>query len=218
VTARFLQLRWTRWLGAVVGIALLLAAMTPIRLAVLRAAGGFIVREDRPIHADVIVVSVDADGAGVLEASDLVHQGFAPTVAIFSDPPDAVDQEFLRRGIPYHDAAAEEAEDLQALGVASVVRIPREVQGTHDEISALESWYQSHTIRSLIFVSTTDHTRRTRRMLRRALGAHPIPFAVIGSKYSGFDPNRWWRSVDGVRTEVVESQKLLLDIVLHPFS
>lgn len=218
MTARFPQLRRTHWLAAFLGVALLTAAITPIRGALLRAAGGLLVCEDRPIYADVIVISVDADGAGVLEASDLVHQGMAPTVAIFTDPPDAVDREFLRRGIPYHDAAAEEAGQLQALGVTSVVRISREVQGTHDEMSALRTWCQSHAIRSLMFVSTTDHTRRTRRMLRRALRARAIRFAVIGSKYSTFDPNRWWLNRDSARTEVVEWQKLLLDVVLHPLS
>ena len=177
-----------------------------------------LVCEDRPIHADVIVISVDSDGEGVLEASDLVHQRLAPGVAIFADPPTAVDREFLRRGLPYHDAAAEEAEELHELGVTSVARIPRVVQGTHDEMSALRVWCQSHAVSSLMFVSTTDHTRRTRRMLRRALGSGAIRFAVIGSKYSDFDPDGWWLSRDGVRIEIIESQKLLLDVLLHPFS
>lgn len=90
-----------------------------------RAAGNVLVCESTPIHSDVIVISVDSDGAGVLEASDLVHQGLAPGVAIFADPPDAVDREFLRRGLPYHDAAAEESAELHELGVTSVVRMPR---------------------------------------------------------------------------------------------
>jgi len=199
-------------------VALLTAAVAPIRDALLRAAGNMLVCEDRPIHADVIVISVDSDGEGVLEASDLVHQRLAPGVAIFADPPTAVDREFLRRGLPYHDAAAEEAEELHELGVTSVARIPRVVQGTHDEMSALRVWCQSHAVSSLMFVSTTDHTRRTRRMLRRALGSGAIRFAVIGSKYSDFDPDGWWLSRDGVRIEIIESQKLLLDVLLHPFS
>jgi len=85
-------------------------------------------------------------------------------------------------------------------------------------MSALRAWSQAHAIRSLMFVSTTDHTRRTRRMLRRALGNQAIRFAVIGSRYSIFNPNRWWLSRDGVRIEIVESQKLLLDVLLHPLS
>jgi hypothetical protein len=32
------------------------------------------------------------------------------------------------------------------------------------------------------------------------------------------DPDRWWETRRGVRTEIVELQKLLLDVVLHPMS
>jgi hypothetical protein len=212
------KLRWGHWLAAFLCASLLATAVAPIRDTLLRAAGNMLVREDSPIHADVIIISVDSDGAGVLEASDLVRRRLAPGVAIFADPPAAVDREFLRRGFRYHDAAAEETQELHELGVGSVVRIPRVVQGTHDEMSVLQAWCGAHAVRSLMFVSTTDHTRRTRRMLRRALRNRAIRFAVIGSKYSDFRPNGWWRSRGGLRIEIVESQKLLLDVLLHPLS
>lgn len=216
--ARIVKLRRAYWLAAFLIVVLLAAAIAPIRDALLRAAGNVLVREDLPIHADVIVISVDSGGAGVLEASDLMRQRLAPSVAIFADPPVAVDREFLRRGLRYHDAAAQEMQELRELGVTSVVHIPRGVQGTHDEMAALRDWCQSHAIHSLMFVSTKDHTRRTRRMLHRAMDNRSIRFAVIGSKYSDFNPDRWWSSRGGLRIEIVESQKLLLDVLLHPLS
>jgi hypothetical protein len=82
--------------------------------------------------ADVIVIAVDADGAGVLEAADLVHSGIATRVAVFADPPDPIDREFIRRGIPYKDAAARSARQLQLLGVTAIEQIPR-VSGTEAE-------------------------------------------------------------------------------------
>jgi len=30
-------------------------------------------------------------------------------------------------------------------------------------------------------------------------------------RYSSFDPDRWWETRDGIRTEIVEFQKLVLD-------
>jgi len=41
------------------------------------------------------------------------------------DPPDGVDQEFIRRGLPYEDAAAREIRQLKSLGVTDVVQISR---------------------------------------------------------------------------------------------
>jgi hypothetical protein len=41
---------------------------------------------------------------------------------------------------------------------------------------------------------------------------------VRSTRYSSFNPDRWWQSRDGTRTAVIELQKLLLDFALHPIS
>jgi hypothetical protein len=47
---------------------------------------------------------------------------------------------------------------------------------------------------------------------------HETRVAVRPARYSQFDPERWWESRGGARTEVVELEKLFLDILLHPIS
>jgi len=169
--------------------------------------------------ADVIVVAVDADGAGVLEAADLVHGGAAPRVAVFSDPPDSVvDREFIRRGIPYEDDAARSLRQLQALGVENVEQIARPVAGTEDEGRVLPGWCDEQGLRSVVVVARSDHSRRLRRVLRRSMAGHQTRITVRPARYSRFDPDRWWRSRDGTRTFLIEMEKLLLDIALHPIS
>jgi hypothetical protein len=39
---------------------------------------------------------------------------------------------------------------------------------------------------------------------------------VQAERYSSFDPDRWWETRTGIRTEIIEFQKLVLDLVLHP--
>ncbi|HTY51136.1 MAG TPA: hypothetical protein VMB48_15720 [Steroidobacteraceae bacterium] len=184
----------------------------------LRAAGRMLVAEDPLERADVIVVAVDADGAGVLEASDLVRRGFAARVAVFSDPPGAVDREFLRRGIPYYDAAARAIRQLHALGIVSAGEIERPVSGTTAEGALLPGWCSSHGYRTVIFVSLSDHSRRTRRVLRRDLQGSGVTVLVHYSRYSEFDPDGWWLSRQGARSGIVELEKLLADVLRHPFS
>jgi hypothetical protein len=46
----------------------------------------------------------------------------------------------------------------------------------------------------------------------------PTQVTVRPARYSTFDPDRWWENHGGIRTEIIEPQKLLLDIVLHPLS
>lgn len=202
---------------AVVSIGVILA-IPSWRQGVLTAVGALLVAADPVQPADVIVIATDADGAGVLEAADLVQAGLAVRVALFEDPPDAIDQEFVRRGVPYFNEAAVSTQQLRALGVTAVEEIPRGVTGTEDEGRKLPDWCRQKGYKSVIFISTRDHSRRTRRVLERATRGEELRVIVVPSRYSDFDPNDWWRSRTGVRTEIVESEKLLLDVLRHPLS
>jgi uncharacterized SAM-binding protein YcdF (DUF218 family) len=204
--------------AACVAAVLVSLAVPPVRAALLRAAGASLVARDDLAPSDAIVLATAAGAAGVLEAADLVHAGVAPRVAVFADPPDAADQEFRRRGVPYEDEAARYRRELHALGVAEVGQIPRPVSGTEDEGQVLPGWCDERGWCSIVVVTTSDHSRRLRRVLRRALAGHPTRVIVRPSRYSRFDPTAWWRSRDQTRTEIVELQKLLLDLVRHPLS
>jgi hypothetical protein len=212
----------SRWLlpvtlgGLLIGIVLLAVPLT--RNVLLRAAGWALVAQDNVPRADVIVIAVDADGAGVLEAVDLVHAGVANRIALFADPPDAVDSEFVRRGVPYSNRAAVSTAQLHALGIDNVAVIPRKVAGTTDEGAALRGWCTEQGYHSVLFVSTTDHSRRARRMLERSLRGSGTRVIVHYSRYSEFDPDSWWRTRNGIRIEIFETEKLLADVLRHPFS
>jgi len=202
----------------VLSLALVAAFLAVNRIRVLTAVGGLLIVGDVLHPVDVIVVAVDAGGAGVLEAADLVQAGVAPRVAVFADPPSADDREFLRRGIPYEDAAARSVRQLTALGVRQIERIPRAVSGTQAEGDVLPGWCAERGIRSAVFVTMPDHSRRTRRVLLRATEGRPLELVIHPTRYSGFDHSRWWHSRSNTRIVVVELQKLLLDFVRHPFS
>src|SRR6202040_3308255 len=94
-----------------------IVAIPSVRQPVLRAAGWALVVTEPVVPADVIVVSPDSGGAGALEAADLVQNGIATRVAIFTDPPSGEDHEFIRRGLPYEDASARQMRQLRWLGV-----------------------------------------------------------------------------------------------------
>ena len=203
-------------LGIVVAV---LATSFAMRRQILGSAGRVLVADDPVGRADIIVVAIAADGAGVLEASDLFHAGVADRVAVFEDPPGSVDREFLRRGVPYEDEAARSTRQLHALGVSRVETIPAGfVAGTEAEGDTLPGWAETRGLRSLVVVTTSDHSRRLRRVLRRATALRGPQIAVRSARHSPFDPDSWWTDRGGIRIEIVELQKLLLDIVRHPVS
>jgi hypothetical protein len=195
-----------------------LVAVPSIHKPLLRTAGWALVVNEPLAPADIIVVAPESGGAGALEAADLVQSGIATRVAVFVDPPSVEEHEFIRRGLPYEDTAARQVRQLRSLGVTDVVQIPRTDVGTQGEGQVLPPWCDQHQFRSIVFVAERDHSRRLRRVLDRAMKGRPTRVTVQPARYSSFDPDRWWETRGGVRTEIVELQKLLLEAVLHPMS
>jgi hypothetical protein len=209
-----------RWIPSlVVALAVVALLAVPfVRELGLRAAGWALVVDEPVASADIIVVSLDSDGAGALEAADLVQSGIATRVAVFTDPPSGEDHEFIRRGLPYDDASARQVRQLGWLGVTDIMQIPRTDAGTEGEGQVLPPWSDQHQFRSIVFVAARHHSRRVRRMLDRVMKGHAARATVRAERYSGFDPDRWWETRGGIRAEIVEFQKLVLDVVLHPMS
>ena len=201
--------RWASIL-VVVALAATIVAVPPVREPVLRAAGWALIVNEPVAPADIIVIEPDLVGGGVLEAADLVQSGIATRVAVFADPPSGEDHEFIRRGLPYEDAAARQTDQLKWLGVTDVMQIPRADAETEGVAEVLPAWCDQHRFRSIVFVANGERSRRLRRVLDRVMKGHSTRITVQPSRYSGFDPDQWWKTRSGVRTEIVELQKLVL--------
>ena len=206
------------WAVAALAAVVLGAAAWFERVPILQRVGTFLVADDAISRADAIVITVDGGAAGVLEAADLVHAGVAPRVALFADPPDAIDREFLKRGVPYENKAAIAIRQLSALGVAEVEQIPRTVNGTEWEGRVLPGWCAARGFHVVVVVTGADHARRVGRVLRRSVVDSQLRVLVRASRYSAFDPERWWRSRDDLRIGIVELEKLAVDFARHPLS
>ncbi|MBS0419105.1 MAG: hypothetical protein JSR66_15455 [Proteobacteria bacterium] len=209
--------RWLFIFGC--GVLLLLAAAAAVpswRQGCLRSIGWLLVAQDELAPVDLIVLSSDSLAAGALEAADLVKAGYAQRVAVFDRPQLPVQRELIRRGAPPYDPAAFLKLVLHSQGVSDIVDLPS-VSGTNDEGRVLRDWCSANSIHSVIFVSVRDHSRRTRRVLARTLGRENVRAIVRYTRWSEFDPDTWWHSRDGQRIEVQEGEKLLADILLHPF-
>jgi hypothetical protein len=117
--------RWAPILVVVAVAAATIVAVPSVREPVLRAAGWALIVNEPVAPADIIVIVPGIGGAGALEAADLVQSGIATRVAVFADPPSGEDHEFIRRGLPYEDAAARQIDQLKWLGVTDIAQIPR---------------------------------------------------------------------------------------------
>jgi hypothetical protein len=210
--------RWGTLVLVLVGLtALACLAVRPIREPFLRAAGWALVISEPVAAADVIVLSLDSGPAGWLQAADLVQGGISKRVAVFTEPLNeeerGLKRELIRRGVPYYT----KMQLLRFLGVTDVVEIAG-ADGTEGEGLVLPQWCDEHRFESIIVVTSNHHSRRLRRVLDRAMKGRLTRVTVQSARYSGFDPDRWWKTRGGIRTEIIELQKLLLDFLLHPIS
>jgi hypothetical protein len=205
-----------RVLIAIVLLGLAVAAIVVARRPLLRSVGWILVWDEPMEPADAIVIATDADGAGVLETADLVHARISSRIAVFADPPGVVDLEFIRRGVAYEDRGNRETQQLRSLGIAVAEQI--DVEGTQDEGRVLPEWCDRESFRTIVVVTSADHSRRLRRVLDRAMKGHKARVIVRRSRYSEFDPDRWWQTRMGTRAGLIELEKLLVDVVRHPFS
>ena len=212
-----LRSRWARLLAVVV-LAGVVAGIPAVRTSFLRAAGRALVVDEPIAPADVIVLPKWAGAAGAIDASDLVRDRIAGLVAVLPEPPKPADQELVRRGVPYSGENLDLIHLLHALGVANVELIPEPAAGTEAEGPVLLAWCTRRQFRSIIVMSSPDHSRRVRRVLHRSLDGPPTKVTIRSARYSAFAPENWWITRDGARTGIVELQKLLLDVLRHPIS
>jgi hypothetical protein len=89
---------------------------------------------------------------------------------------------------------------VEALPAARVSR-----DRTYASAVTLLAWLHSHNINStsLNIVTMADHSRRSRLLFCKALGPD-YHVGVISIDSQDYDPNRWWKTSEGVRTVIGE--------------
>jgi uncharacterized SAM-binding protein YcdF (DUF218 family) len=195
-------------LAMLVGLAGLVYAF---RDRLLIRVGHLLVHTDPLHHADAIVVL----GGGALdrevEAADLFKAGWAPRIVLMRVPEHRIAEEIRRRGLPYRSDHELRVELLQALGVPAqaIVGLDRIVMSTNDEAGAIAEWARTQKVQSLIVVTTSFHTARTRFILADTLGNSGISLCVRASAMSFFRPDDWWQNRLALREGLFELQKLL---------
>ena len=194
-----------------------IAAIGALAPSLLRGMGGMLVAGDPLDVASVIVVPGWTHESGALEAADLYNQGIASRVAVLGPQPEPSRRELIRRGVvgigdPWVVSL------MKRLGVERIEEIPGYSTGTDADGTLIASWLEHQQLRSAVVVATTEHSRRLRRIMHRALEGKAISVAVISARYSTFEPDRWWKTRAGIRTTAVELEKLLLDVVTHPLN
>ena len=182
---------------------LLVAAAAPF-------AGRALYDEDPLETSDAIMVLAGERVVRWLEASQLVREGWAPTVVLSGGYRETLEKNLLDRGIPIPSEGDVARNALVRLGLEpDRVRVLGFADNTAQEGQLLRREATARRWSRVILVTSKLHTRRAGYAVRRELQGTAVRIIVRASRYDDDDPAHYWRKRRTLRTMLGELPKLV---------
>jgi uncharacterized SAM-binding protein YcdF (DUF218 family) len=189
--------------------ALVLAPVLILSIFALSRLGSFLVVQDPLEKADAIVVLGGTMYDRQLEAVDLYHAGMAPRIYLFREIADWGELELMKRGVSVLRAVDVQIDAMQKVGVPrDAISILDEANSTADEATHVYDLVTSQRFSRVIIITSKQHTRRARMVMRRRLASTGATVIVRGTRYDQSNVERWWRDRSTLRFTLFESQRL----------
>lgn len=189
----------------------------------LRGIGHFLVFEQEPEKADVIVVLNGRDTERCLAAVDLYNKGYANLIVLAHGPKQPGCDEFWKRVGKDWNSKVFFQRAIEAMGMPedAFKLIGDGVTSTFDEAQAAKAFLRENSYKSIILVTSKWHSKRAYLTFKSAISddnkTKIIPYP---SEYDNFDPDRWWKKeVDAevVFGEYVRLIYYILTLRISPF-
>lgn len=186
------------------GLLLILAAI------VVPRAGAWLVVADPLVKADAIIVLGGTMYERQLEAVDLFNEQWAPRIYLFREIADWGEVELLKRGITYTRSVDVQIDAMLRLGVPrDAIHVLDQANSTAEESTHVLNLVTRQNYGRVIIVTSKQHTRRARLVMRRRLAGTATQVIVRWSRYDLADVDRWWANRSTLRFTLFETQRLL---------
>ena len=195
--------RLLRLSALIVAPLLLLAAITFPRL------GNWLVVQDPLEKADAIFVLGGTLYERPLEAVELYREGWAPRILLFRQLSDWGEAELMARKFSYTREVDIQVDVLSRLGVArEAIIVLDQVDSTAGEARRVLDEVRWQKYSRVIVVTSKQHTRRARLVMRRVLAPTGVSPIIRYSRYDRSDTDRWWAHRGTLRFTLFETQRL----------
>lgn len=187
-------------------IAIALAALAIFAIVgtiVARGAAHWLFRPDPLAHADVIVTLSGGLPYRAEGTADVYQQGYAPLVWV--SRPAGPQDELADLGVHYIGEEEYNREAIVHRGVpeSAVQILPEEIVDTEQEIEEISRLMRRDGKRTVIIVTSPEHTRRVRALWNRLAGSD-LTLIVRGADEDPIDLDHWWRNTRDVFSVVRE--------------
>ncbi len=174
--------------------------------------GTYLVRQDKLMKGDALVILMGNIPDRTLEALDLYNEGYARKIIIVMAGRYGIEV-FRQKGIPLDGQTAIARKALIGSGVPadSIIILPGDAKSTRDEAVAVRKYAELHPqLDTLLLVSSSYHSRRATFVFNKTLGKldHPVTVISCPSKYTGFHSKNWWRDRESAKLVFFEYLKL----------
>lgn len=164
--------------------------------AILGALGSYLVHDEPPRHADVILVLAgDGSGGRILKGAELVRQGYAAKAIVSGPPIYSVHECDL--AIAFAERAGYPA--------SYFVHFEHGAFSTVEEAHDAAPLLRALSVKKVLLVTSDFHTRRAGKIFRATMP--DLDFDVVGSSDAHFTPRGWWKDREGRKTFVIEWMK-----------
>ena len=198
---------------------LVLIGLSALCIGGCRRTGEWLAREDVQPHADAMILLMGSFPERVLKAVDLYHEGITDNLIIVYESMGAY-QALEEKGATVIRTTEQARDAAVALGMpdSCITMLPGDARSTLDEALAVCDYLAMRPgPDTLILVSSPAHMRRAYMIFKTVLRRSGIN-AYIGcspSKYSSFNPDRWWRRKEDIQSVLSEWFKILSFIVFE---
>ena len=190
--------------------ALIAAPILLIAVFAAPRAGRWLVIADPLEKSDAIVVLGGTMYERQLEAVDLLNEQWAPRIYLFREIADWGEAALIERGVPYLRAVDVQVDAMLKLGVAQdAIHVLDQANSTAQESTYVRDLATREKFSRLIVVTSKQHTRRTRMVMRRRLEPLGVEVIVRPSRYDRADVDRWWANRGTLRFTLFEMQRLM---------
>ena len=178
-----------------------------------RKAGTWLVKNDDPVHADVMVLLMGGFSERVSQAADLYYEKVAGKVWIVEA--EMGDNRILEaRGVQRMGVSTQARFALMGLGIPadSIKILPCGATSTRMEAESVRDHLLTQSgIDTLLLVSSSSHTRRAFKIFEAALAPIDEPLALYcrPSIYSRFNAEKWWKNRNDFEEVIMEYLKLV---------
>ena len=177
-----------------------------------RRAGAWLVKNDAPEQADVMVLLMGSFPDRVMQAVDLYQEDRARRMIIVQESMGPY-KLLESRGADILTTTEQARNSAVALGIpaVSIAILPGDARSTLNEAVIIRNYLAGKPdLDSIILVSSPAHMRRASMIFKTALKDSPKP-VFIGcspSAYSGFNPEGWWRRKEDAQAVLSEFIKI----------